>query len=33
MHMVNNLISPAVAGLMYSCSTAVAGYSIKKIKL
>lgn len=33
MHMADALISPAVAGTMYACSTATAAYSIKKVKL
>lgn len=33
MHMADALIVPAVATTMYACSTAAAGYSIRKIKL
>ncbi len=33
MHMADALVSPAVAGTMYACSTAVAGFSIKKVRL
>ncbi len=33
MHMADALLSPAVAGTMYVCSAAAAGYSIKKIRL
>lgn len=33
MHMADALVAPAVAGTMYLCSTVVAGYSVKKIKL
>ena len=33
MHMADALVAPAVAGTMYVCSTAVAAYSIKKVKL
>ncbi len=33
MHMADALVVPAVAGTMYLCSTVVAGYSIKKVKL
>lgn len=33
MHMADALISPAVAGTMYACSTAAAAYSIKKVRL
>lgn len=32
MHMVDALISPAVAGTMYVASAAMAGYSVKKVK-
>ncbi len=32
MHMADALLSPAVAGTMYACSTAVAAYSITKIR-
>lgn len=32
MHMVDALISPAVAGTMYVASAAVAGYSVKKVR-
>lgn len=33
MHMADALISPAVAGTMYVCSAAAAGYSIKKVRM
>lgn len=33
MHMADALISPAVAGTMYACSTAAAAYSVKKVRL
>ncbi|HKM04288.1 MAG TPA: energy-coupling factor ABC transporter permease [Lachnospiraceae bacterium] len=33
MHMADALVIPAVAGTMYACSTIVAGYSTKKVKL
>ncbi len=33
MHMADALVSPAVAGAMYLCSTAAAAYSIKKVRL
>ena len=33
MHMADALISPAVAGTMYLCSTAAAAYSVRKIRL
>ncbi len=33
MHMADALISPAVAGTMYACSTAAAAYSIKKVRI
>lgn len=33
MHMADALIAPAVAGTMYACSAAAAGYSIKKVRL
>ncbi|MDO4313168.1 MAG: energy-coupling factor ABC transporter permease [Eubacteriales bacterium] len=33
MHMADALISPAIAGTMYACSTAAATYSIKKVRL
>lgn len=33
MHMADALISPAVAGTMYLCSGAAAGYSIKKVRM
>ncbi|MDE5864800.1 MAG: energy-coupling factor ABC transporter permease [Lachnospiraceae bacterium] len=32
MHMVDALLAPAVAGTMYVCSAAAAGYSVKKIR-
>lgn len=32
MHMADALVSPAVAGTMYTCSAAAAAYSIKKVK-
>lgn len=33
MHMADALVTPVVAGTMYLCSTAAAGYSIKKVRL
>lgn len=33
MHMADALVVPAVAGTMYVCSTLVAGYSVKKVRL
>lgn len=33
MHMADALVSPAVAGTMYACSTVAAGYSVKKVRL
>lgn len=33
MHMADALISPAVAGTMYACSTVAAAYSVKKVRL
>lgn len=33
MHMADALVSPAVAGTMYLCSTAAAAYSVKKVRL
>ena len=33
MHMADALVAPAVAGTMYVASTAVAAYSVKKVKL
>lgn len=33
MHMADALVNPAVAGTMYVCSAALAGYSIKKVKM
>lgn len=33
MHMADALISPTVAGTMYACSAAAAGYSIRKVRL
>ena len=33
MHMADALVVPAVAGTMYACSAAAAGYSIKKVRL
>lgn len=33
MHMADALLSPMVAGTMYVCSGAAAGYSIKKVRL
>ena len=33
MHMADALVAPAVAATMYVCSTAVAGYSVKKVRL
>ncbi len=32
MHMADALVAPAVAGTMYACSTAVAAYSIHKVR-
>lgn len=32
MHMADALVAPVVAGTMYACSAAAAGYSIKKVK-
>lgn len=33
MHMADALVAPAVAGTMYLCSAAAAGYSIKKVHM
>ncbi|MBD5395515.1 MAG: cobalamin biosynthesis protein CbiM [Lachnospiraceae bacterium] len=33
MHMADALVVPAVAGTMYACSVAAAGYSVKKVRL
>lgn len=33
MHMADALVAPAVAGTMYACSTAVAAYSVKQVRL
>ena len=33
MHMADALVTPAVSGTLYVCSTAAAAYSIKKVKL
>lgn len=33
MHMADALVTPAVAGVMYACSAAAMGYSLKKIRL
>jgi len=33
MHMADALVAPVVAGTMYVCSTAAAGYSVKKVRL
>lgn len=33
MHMADALVAPAVAGTMYVCSAAAAGYSVRKMKL
>ena len=33
MHMADALVSPAVAGTLYVCSTAAAAYSVKQVKL
>ena len=33
MHMADALATPVVAGTMYLCSAAAAGYSIKKVRL
>ena len=32
MHMADALLTPAVAGTMYACSTVTAGYSVRKIR-
>ncbi len=32
MHMADALLTPAVAGAMYTCSSAAAGYSVRKIR-
>ena len=32
MHMADALIAPAIAGTMYVCSSAAAGYSVKKVR-
>ncbi|MDO4632505.1 MAG: energy-coupling factor ABC transporter permease [Eubacteriales bacterium] len=32
MHMADALVAPAVAGTMYVCSAAAAGYSVKKVR-
>lgn len=32
MHMADALLTPAVAGTMYACSAAAAGYSVRKIR-
>lgn len=32
MHMADALLSPAVAGAMYACSFAAAGYALQKVK-
>ena len=32
MHMADALVTPAVAGTMYACSAAAAGYSIYKVR-
>ena len=32
MHMADALLTPAVAGTMYACSTVAAGYSVKKLR-
>lgn len=33
MHMADALVSPAVSGVMYACSAAAMGYSVKKVRL
>ena len=33
MHMADALVAPAVAGTLYVCSTAAAGYSVKEVRL
>lgn len=33
MHMADALVAPSVAGIMYACSAAATGYSVKKVKL
>ena len=33
MHMADALVSPAVAASMYACSSVVAGYSVRKVRL
>ena len=33
MHMADALVAPAVAGTMYLCSAAAAGYSVKKVRM
>lgn len=33
MHMADAMVAPAVAGTMYACSVAAAGYSVRKIRL
>ena len=33
MHMADALVAPVVAGALYTCSTAAAGYSIKKVRI
>ncbi len=33
MHMADALVAPAVAGTMYICSAAAAGYAVKKVRL
>ena len=32
MHMADALLSPAVAGAMYACSFAAAGFALQKVK-
>lgn len=33
MHMADALVSPAVAGTMYACSTVAAGYAVRKVRM
>ena len=32
MHMADALVAPAVAGTMYACSAAAAGWAVKKVQ-
>lgn len=32
MHMADALVAPAVAGTMYACSAAAAGWAVKKYR-